>query len=103
MVCHQNQGDSKHLDPNASQDLFLLVIVFSAIKNFNERQAIRDSWASETTPNTQVIFLLGHLGNDTIPLQINVTKEAETYGDILQEDFIDRYNVVNLWNPIDII
>ena len=44
-----------------------------------------------SVPNTQVIFLLGHVGNDTIPLQINVTKESETFGDILQEDFIDSY------------
>ena len=37
-ICHKNASN---------QDLFLLVIVFSAIKNFDERQAIRDSWASD--------------------------------------------------------
>ena len=101
-ACPQNDSSSK------SEDLFLLVIVFSAIKNFNERQTIRDSWASDLamdnsidheTPNSQVIFLLGHVGgiiNDSIPLQINVTKESETFGDILQEDFIDSYANLSL-------
>ena len=88
-ACPQNESKS--------EDLFLLVIVFSAIKNFNERQTIRDTWASDEIPNSQVIFLLGHLGgNDSIPLQINVTKESETFGDILQEDFIDSYANLSL-------
>merc|ERR1711936_988369 len=87
-ACPQNESKS--------EDLFLLVIVFSAIKNFNERQTIRDSWASDEIPNSQVIFLLGHVGNDSIPLQINVTKESETFGDILQEDFIDSYANLSL-------
>ena len=61
------------------------------MKNFQERAAIRDSWASDSNANTKVIFLLGHIGNDTSALQINVTKESEEFDDIIQEDFIDSY------------
>ena len=39
--------------------------------------------------NVKVIFLLGQLRNSTF--QANVTNESETYGDILQEGFIDTY------------
>jgi hypothetical protein len=39
--------------------------------------------------NVKVIFLLGQLKNATF--QSNVTTESETYGDILQEGFIDTY------------
>ena len=72
----------------------VLVIVCSAMSNFVERQAIRDSWASETNSdlsNIKVIFLVGHVGNESSPLQVNVTRESEIHGDILQEDFIDSY------------
>ena len=63
------------------------------MSNFQERQAIRDSWGNDQDlpRGTRVIFLLGHVGNESSPLQINVTKESEIHGDILQEDFIDSY------------
>ena len=31
------------------------------------------------------------LGNDTSPLQVNVSKESDEFDDIIQEDFIDSY------------
>lgn len=61
------------------------------MNNFQERQAIRESWASDEIPGAAVIFLLGHVGNESSPLQVNVTHESDLYGDILQEDFIDSY------------
>ena len=75
------------------QDTILLVIVCSALGNFAERQSIRDSWASEPgLTHVKVIFLVGHVGNDTSALQVNVTHESDKFGDILQEDFIDNYS-----------
>ena len=78
---------------NSDQDLVILVIVFSAMSNFQERQTIRDSWASEavSVPQTKVIFLLGTTGNLPNDLQSNVTHESDIHDDILQEDFIDSY------------
>ena len=63
------------------------------MSNFQERQTIRDSWASDTAslPKTKVIFLLGTIGNLTNDLQTNVTRESDVHDDILQEDFIDSY------------
>ena len=84
------------------------MIVFSAIKNFKKREAIRNTWASEKIPNAKVVFFLGILddknnslvgdqgiiqeseifGNN---LQEMVIQESEIFGDILQENFIDTY------------
>ena len=79
-----------------------LVIVFSAIKNFKKREAIRNTWASEKIPNTKVIFFLGILDdkNNSLVgeseifgknLQEMAIQESEIFGDILQENFIDTY------------
>ena len=61
------------------------------MQNFEERQVIRDTWAKDqlALSNVKVIFLLGQLKNATF--QSNVTTESESYGDILQEGFIDTY------------
>ena len=84
------------------------MIVFSAIKNFKEREAIRNTWAREKIPNAKVIFFLGILDdNKNSPvgdqgiiqeseifgknLQEMVIQESEIFGDILQENFIDTY------------
>jgi beta-1,3-galactosyltransferase 1 len=84
--------DVDHPKGAKESDIYLLVIVCSAMQNFAERQTIRDSWGSEKIQHVKVIFLIGHVGNDTSPLQVNVTREADEFGDILQEDFIDNYS-----------
>jgi len=91
-VCNPNTVNSSNAT-NSDQDLVLLVIICSAMSNFQERQTIRDSWASDTAslPQTKVIFLLGTIGNLTNDLQTNVTRESDVHDDILQEDFIDSY------------
>ena len=87
-VCSSSQVSGSADQP---PKIFLLVIVCSAVKNFEERQVIRDTWAKDqlTLSNVKVIFLLGQLKNATF--QSNVTTESENYGDILQEGFIDTY------------
>ena len=84
------------------------MIVFSAIKNFKKREAIRNTWASEKIPNAKVVFFLGILDdkNNSLVgdqgiiqeseisgknLQEMVFQESEIFGDILQENFIDTY------------
>ena len=72
-------------------DVFLLVVVCSAVENTKERQTIRETWAKDQDEldDVRVIFMLGNSFNDT--LQPNVTKESEIYGDIRQESFVDTY------------
>ena len=71
--------------------VFLLVVVFSAVENVEQRQAIRETWAQdqEEIKDVKVIFMLGNPSNEL--LQPNVIKEGEIHGDILQESFIDTY------------
>lgn len=95
-VCGRRKADE---DDN---DVYLLVVVCSAMRNHQERQAIRQSWAKdqESLPNIKVVFLLGTSTSssrsnasiaESIQLQANVTQEADSFGDILQEDFVDSY------------
>ncbi|PSN51472.1 hypothetical protein C0J52_00709 [Blattella germanica] len=80
-------------------ELFLLVVVCSAVANFKQRAAIRDTWASApsvtNSSNTiKVAFLLGDPDNST--LQEMVEDESLQYADIIQEGFVDSYNNLTL-------
>ncbi len=90
-VCSSPSSPSQTDQTGKPNNIYLLVIVCSAVKNFEERQVIRDTWAKDQRElsNVKVIFLIGQLKNATF--QNNVTLESETYGDILQEGFIDTY------------
>lgn len=70
---------------------YLLVIVCSGVNNTAARNAIRGSWARDeaTLKNVRVVFLLGHLQNDT--QQENILEESLQHGDIIQEGFLDTY------------
>lgn len=46
-VCQTSQDSSKQIKPK----IYLLVIVCSAVKNFQERQVIRDTWAKDQVNN----------------------------------------------------
>lgn len=79
-----------------SQTALLLIVVCSATGNFKARQAIRETWmsfkANDNDTSTIVVrsvFLLGQTINDT--RQSDVVMESNTYGDIIQEGFIDAY------------
>ncbi|XP_047000669.1 beta-1,3-galactosyltransferase 1-like [Schistocerca americana] len=77
-----------------SKKLFLLIVVCSAVGNFEARAAIRQTWASapivtEKASAIRVAFLLGVLKHNT--LQEQVEKESVLHKDIIQEDFLDTY------------
>jgi len=78
-----------------SGDIFLLVYVHSAPGHFKQRMAIRETWGSARNfPDSviKVIFLCGIVPTDEGGLiQEALLLEADTYGDIVQEDFIDSY------------
>ena len=75
-----------------SQQTYLLVVVCSAVKNFEARQAIRNSWAKDQTvlKDVSVVFLVGQLLNSD-GTDRRLAGESEKFGDILQEGFIDSY------------
>lgn len=81
---------------SAENTPFLLVIVCSAVKNFEARDAIRKTWGRNDTKNgAKVVFLLGELeGGPNNTMQEYVDLEAELYADVIQERFVDSY--VNL-------
>ena len=82
-----NRNDTKPL---------LLIVVCSAVKHFEQRQAIRQTWASDSFNRTllpyavRIVFLLGKSVNDPL-LQRKIENESFKEGDIIQEDFIDTY------------
>ncbi|XP_067003763.2 beta-1,3-galactosyltransferase 1 isoform X2 [Anabrus simplex] len=82
------------------QQLFLLIVVCSAVTNFEARAAIRETWASvastsnNNTKTVKVAFLLGDPDNST--LQEQVEEESIRHGDVIQEGFIDSYNNLTL-------
>ncbi|KAK7506772.1 hypothetical protein BaRGS_00002247 [Batillaria attramentaria] len=93
-----------HPDACPDEGPFLLVTVPSAGNHFNERQAIRDTWASTVhgaswprigplRQSVRVVFFLG------VEEKTNTTmlkQESERYGDIVQADFKDSYRNLTL-------
>ncbi|GLV40937.1 uncharacterized protein CBL_08511 [Carabus blaptoides fortunei] len=63
--------------------LFLLIIVCSAVENVDSRNAIRQSWGSESL-----------VSNATVKTKLYA--ENQQYDDIIQERFIDSYNNLTL-------
>ncbi|KAF4526118.1 hypothetical protein B566_EDAN007612 [Ephemera danica] len=77
--------------------LLLLVVVCSAVINFEARQAVRDTWGSPSNVSDNTIrlaFLLG--ATESEELQSRVESESALYGDIIQEGFLDTYNNLTL-------
>lgn len=73
----------------------ILMCVTSAPHNLNRRQAIRETWG--TTSSIQVVFLLGVSANHNArELQYDINFEAQAYGDVLQNNFVDNYRNLTL-------
>lgn len=75
----------------------LIIVCITAVQNFQERQAVRETWGSYAyTPanNASLIFLLG-LTNSSL-LQKKLVKENQRHKDIVQEDFVDSYRNLSL-------
>jgi hypothetical protein len=75
---------------NSGSDLTLFGYVWTRVTSFKVRQAIRRTWANRTLfPALHVGFILGTSLKES--LNLNVKKENEKYGDIIQGDFLDTY------------
>ena len=69
----------------------LLIMVCSAVQNFQKRKLIRETWAKDTNwfHDVKVIFMLGNTPDPL--LQNSVLKEAVYYQDIVQSSHLDTY------------
>nr|XP_018910333.1 PREDICTED: beta-1,3-galactosyltransferase 1-like isoform X1 [Bemisia tabaci] len=78
--------------PECSSSLLLVVVVHSSPKNEERRMAVRHTWGSANDPSVKVVFLLGKLRNESTEFQERISKEQESFDDIIQENFIDTYH-----------
>ncbi|CAN7988338.1 unnamed protein product, partial [Ixodes hexagonus] len=69
-----------------------VVIVASAPKNFQRRNAIRQTWGRDLTssPRNKVVFILGKSQDPT--LEHLLWREYLRHSDIIQGDFVDTYS-----------
>lgn len=96
-VCHRDGGASPPDPP------MLLMAIKSQVGNFENRQAIRETWGrsglvegetSRKGGRVQTVFLLGRQDSSTGPhpdLKNLLELENQKYGDILQWDFRDSF------------
>ncbi|XP_050526406.1 beta-1,3-galactosyltransferase brn-like [Daktulosphaira vitifoliae] len=74
------------------QNIQLLILVKSALNNFEKRASIRKTWGFEnrfSDKPTRTIFILGTTYE--LNLQKLIQIEHENYGDIVQYSFVDNY------------
>ncbi|VDP79343.1 unnamed protein product [Echinostoma caproni] len=72
----------------------LLILIKSAPSHFALRDAIRVGWGDERCWGGRQIarqFLLGTVSPSTSQTAVRLKQEIETYGDIIQQDFVDHY------------
>lgn len=68
----------------------MIVFVISAVGNFKEREAIRETWGGfAVEKGAIVLFLVGDTLNRTV--QEKILEEDEKYLDIIQGEYIDSY------------
>lgn len=93
--CGGGGGDGKRLD-----DVFLLLFVKSSPENFEQRQAIRDTWGngsfvwSELGVSMRMVFVLGvhpDAGRRS-SVQKALLQEDQVYGDLIQQNFLDTFH-----------
>lgn len=72
----------------------LVILVNSKINNFDRRDAIRNTWSSEISENSSLLFLIGM--TQDYRLQSQIEKEVELYNDVIQVDLQDSYDNLTL-------
>ncbi|KAH7981154.1 hypothetical protein HPB49_022088 [Dermacentor silvarum] len=85
--------------PRLACPKFLAIVVCSAVDHFEQRAAVRDTWARDAAERrSSVFFIIGF--DDNTPsgmiLQERVANESARYGDIIQADFRDTYRNLTL-------
>ena len=80
------------LNPNRTcpphSEVYLLILVKSAVGNFRKRRYIRETWGNDARKQGySLAFLLGFSQNDNIFVNL----ESKMHGDIIQYQFKDTY------------
>ncbi|XP_021464350.2 beta-1,3-galactosyltransferase 1-like [Oncorhynchus mykiss] len=77
---------------------FLVILISTTHKEFDARQAIRETWGDESTFGDGVrVLTLFLLGRNTDPvLNQMVEQESQIFHDVVVEDFIDSYHNLTL-------
>ncbi|KAJ6218322.1 hypothetical protein RDWZM_009479 [Blomia tropicalis] len=80
---------------NKNKSLNLVILIHSAIENFQQRNLLRNTWLqldqiSNRNVNIVHAFILGD--RQSSKLNQKVKSEANLYGDIVQANFIDSYS-----------
>ncbi|XP_030848111.1 beta-1,3-galactosyltransferase 5-like [Strongylocentrotus purpuratus] len=94
LINPKDKCNSSGLVVDISGNLTLLVLVKSAPGNSELRDAIRNTYiqgAIKYNVSARILFLLGFQAHGEVH-QTDIVKEAETNGDIIQEDFEDSYH-----------
>ncbi|XP_041460302.1 beta-1,3-galactosyltransferase 5-like [Lytechinus variegatus] len=77
-----------------SENITLLILVKTRVSNIKERNIIRETYGQgivKYNVSATILFLLGTESEYNSVAQVDLQKEADLHGDILQEDFIDTY------------
>ena len=83
--------------PRCEGNVTLLLVVTSKTNNFRKRDILRRTWCTDLNVHfgsVRHVFLLGNATSKQE--QKAIDKEAERYGDILQDDFKDAYRNLTL-------
>ncbi|XP_005449987.1 beta-1,3-galactosyltransferase 1 [Oreochromis niloticus] len=80
-----------------SEPPFLVILISTTHKEFDARQAIRETWGDESTFQDVRVVTLFLLGRSTdVVLNQMVEQESQIFHDIIVEDFIDSYHNLTL-------
>nr|XP_055037083.1 beta-1,3-galactosyltransferase 9 [Misgurnus anguillicaudatus] len=67
------------------QDLLILTVVLSSPGNFSQREAVRNSWANQTTVQYVAVRTLFFLDSSTLGAELQAMREESArYGDLVQ-------------------
>ncbi len=80
-------------------ETFLVILVCSAVRNLDLRDAIRNTWGSAEQKHPigiQLIFVLGNIDEQFNYLKTSIEQEIKQFSDILQIDLEDNYRTLSL-------
>lgn len=76
------------LNTGCNDSTLLLILIHSSPGNFRKRTVLRSTWAQKNEW-TKILFVMGRTENETI--QKELTRENDSYGDLIQGSFLDTY------------
>ncbi|KAF0314532.1 Beta-1,3-galactosyltransferase 2 [Amphibalanus amphitrite] len=85
--------------PERGRDLRLVILITTAPGHQRQRKAIRLTWGGSVAQRRDVTLLF-FLGRAAEPHQSAVDEEQQTYGDIVQGNFVDAYNNLTLKSAV---